>query len=918
MMTSAPSKWEILEGSAGAAHVPECPTFGSVVSLVVDSGLQFLDFDLSPGAVEAAFGRFAEDPDVLGGSAQPLLCEVLLEDGVAIHPLTRQPVDPASTYRVNGLACLRALAGKWVPLPFLRAVGRHPGGETRYDDGPMNWVRGYVAERTGRDGSPNFRLVVAVDTKVENEARSPDLVYNTPCRDDVRFQSAFTLVSRADDVAWLLGEEWLEAWLREVATGAPVTDATGASQPTSRFALAHIALYLVFLRLLKSAASMPDIRFLDTVSPRTRVAPDDIDLVIDLGHRQTLAIVAEVDPRDGMIDPAGSRLLARRDLSRPEFVYDGVFPSRVEFHRVSFGNDALSRRTGRADAFEWPSVVRVGDEALRLAELSVGLGDPTGYSDLRQGLLDMEPVERPWRFSAPVAGGVRGAMVSGSILRNLTETGDPHPAGGRARQTVLRPRFSRSSLTSLFFSEIILHAISAINSPSYSGRTAAGAVPRRLRRIVIAASFGSSQDEQRQLLARATAAVDLAYTSLGASTGMVTGARPTVVLGIDAAVASQLVVLVDQVQHKLRRPVRELFELMGKGRQSYGMLPSVRIASIDFGAVRTAVTAVTYALGQNQTVRPTLQLADACDYGADDVLDTVAQRTILPAIQTALYKAGISDARGFLLSLSGGGDDASGSVASPADQHILRGLLEFVVRSAAFGVIEHVVFAGAASPHVPMTTLLGDLLARQPLQLGGVPRVFSARVREVAGVAFDLLDVPVTATCDGLKSAVMTAVSPLVQTLTEIVDSLDCDMIQLSGGGTRLPFIGDAIVSALPFRPDRVIKLNEYPIGAWYPFRSAGNRPFDAKSLIVTGALLAEKVAAKQMPFALQLDGLASATASRSLLLEALRRQAIGHAGDRGAVVAPDAGGRLVLVAGNETTVSLRRSTRGDALRGGR
>lgn len=882
--------------------------YGSSVSLVVDSGIQFLDFDLAGSVAEATFGRFTEDADILSGTRQPMLCEVALEDGLAIHPITRQPVLPHTTYRIGGMDALQAFAEHWVPLPLLRVVGRHATGEPRYDEGPMNWVRGHLTRLEQGGGLPaSYRLVLAIDTRLEHDSRSPDKVYNAPCRDDVRFQSSFALVDRADDVAWLLGEDWLDAWLRALVGAAQVTDAEGRPKPTSDFALAHMAHYLVLLRVIRAAAQLPDVRFLDTVSPRTAVTPDDVDLVIDVGHRRTLAVVADVDPRDGTALPGTTRMLSRRDLSEPSLVHAGAFPTRLEFHQASFGDEALSRRSGRIGAFEWPGIARVGDEAQRLAELAVGLGDATGLAELRHGLLDTSPVPRSWRFSAEARAGVRGSIVSGRILSDLTEAGDVQPDAGHQRAPALRARFSPSAMMSLFLAEIIAQAVAAINAPS-AARKGSGVVPRRLRRIILAGSFSASAAELEMLELRARGAVDLAFRMLASEPSAITSPAPVVTRGCDRSLAAQVLTLVDTAEHKLKRPLRELFEWLGRPRAGFGPVPCLRIASLDIGAVRTSATVVTHML-EGTTISPRLELSDGCDYGADDVLDIVSQRVVMPAIERHMTEAGVADAHGFFRHLSG----QSGDVP-PADQQVLRGLIEFVARPAARAVLHHAAFDGWRNPNLPMLLHMGRLLQDQSVDPAGVPRMFSGRVGVLASAPFDLRDVVVTTSVAALNAIIAAATAPLLGTLGDLVDALDCDLIHLSGSGFDLPFVTDAIVSSVPVRPDRIIRLRDRITGTWYPLSDSGRRPLDDRCLGLVGLLLVDTMARTGLPFGLDLTHLEQPSASRALLLDALGRERGEHVqSGRAQAESADPDGIVAV-----SDVLERRRRNGEARRGGR
>ena len=83
---------------------------------------------------------------------------------------------------------------------------------------------------------------------------------------------------------------------------------------------------------------------------------------------------------DRSVDTNDSYRLTLRDLSRPEQIYNEPFPSRIEFARGGFGNDKLSRRSGRSGAFLWPTVTRVGFEAQALASLSHDVEGGTGLS----------------------------------------------------------------------------------------------------------------------------------------------------------------------------------------------------------------------------------------------------------------------------------------------------------------------------------------------------------------------------------------------------------------------------------------------------------------------------------------------------------------------------------------------------------
>ena len=65
-------------------------------------------------------------------------------------------------------------------------------------------------------------------------------------------------------------------------------------------------------------------------------------------------------------------------LSQPQHVYAEPFESRLEFAQANFGKDNWSAKSGRSNAFIWPTFARVGKEASRLASCRKGTEGPSG------------------------------------------------------------------------------------------------------------------------------------------------------------------------------------------------------------------------------------------------------------------------------------------------------------------------------------------------------------------------------------------------------------------------------------------------------------------------------------------------------------------------------------------------------------
>ena len=148
----------------------------------------------------------------------------------------------------------------------------------------------------------------------------------------------------------------------------------GAWHDNYPYVLEHLAYYLTWLEVVRMALN--DLAA-QVINP-DRDTPVDVDLVLDIGNSRTTGILVETLPQR-ITNLNDSYLLELRDLSQPEHIYADPFETRVEFVDAAFGNDAFSRRSGRlSPAFAWPSSVRIGPEAARVATQAVCAEGTTG------------------------------------------------------------------------------------------------------------------------------------------------------------------------------------------------------------------------------------------------------------------------------------------------------------------------------------------------------------------------------------------------------------------------------------------------------------------------------------------------------------------------------------------------------------
>ena len=258
-----------------------------------------------------------------------------------------------------------------MPLPFFLVLPRSANGRAAYDHGPTNWARARLTTHHNPGPGRSHRLTVVFDTALLN--RPADGPYAGLSPENSSRQQELAFVADPELNSWFLDEGWVGDWLHEMLVELRTDQRRGRPlRPEDMpHACEHYARYLVLLALLESADIMPRVRLLDTVSANLGYKPVAVDLVLDIGNARTCGILIEEHPDESQ-NLADSYPLMLRDLSRPELSYARPFESRVEFSRASFGRDAVSRRSGRSSAFAWPSPMRVGPEAMRLAGSRIG------------------------------------------------------------------------------------------------------------------------------------------------------------------------------------------------------------------------------------------------------------------------------------------------------------------------------------------------------------------------------------------------------------------------------------------------------------------------------------------------------------------------------------------------------------------
>ncbi|HRF61565.1 MAG TPA: virulence factor SrfB, partial [Candidatus Competibacter sp.] len=708
---------------------------------------------------------------------------------------------------------------------------RHPDSHHLFDKGPTNWARARLVELPTPDAEGNtHRVTLAFDTQLlpTREGRP----YLAPSPLDMQSGEEFALSDAEADTDWFLEQEWVREWLHqrfhafELRRRAPrrVDEAELRASPDAQ------AAWLTVLTLLQRAVRTPFLRFtfVDN-SPTARLnQPVNVDLVLDVGNSRTCGMLMETSG-DDPVDMNDSYRLELRDLSQPERVYDEPFPSRVEFVRGSFGDEKLSRRSGRTSAFLWPTATRVGYEAQALSYFSHGTEGSTGLSGPKRYLWDTDLRHHPWRFNPGPDGfgGDSGPVTTGPFIGHLREDGEELAAGEPPAVTAL---FSRSALMSFFIAEVLLQAFVQANSPARRYERVHSEAPRRLRRVILTMPTAMPLAERKLFARRVSIAVRLTWRALGLDESQ----APEPFLQWDEATGTQIVFLYNEVKHNFQGDAALCFQVFGRVREGYGEAPCLRLASIDIGGGTTDLIITTYQLEGGTAVRPTQEFREGFNIAGDDVLCGIIERNVLPVLVDAIRQSGAANAEELLARLLGAnrGDQAE------RDRTLRRQFANQVALPLALALLHRYENADLSAGNEAVTLRLADVYPSGGGPHEQVVAFLEEAVRAAGGQGFKLSEVAFSTTMLALDTTARRILGQVLSDLCEVVHLYDCDYLLISGRPCRLPAVRAAILAKLPAPPDRIVSLHAYRVGDWYPFRSVSGRLTDPKTTAAVGAMV--------------------------------------------------------------------------------
>jgi hypothetical protein len=729
----------------------------------------------------------------------------VMQSGTQAMSVRRAQAGEEPDVEISAVDHLSELAGRWLPIPYQLSC-------------PFA-VQVFLAQ-TGS----GVRAVMAVDTlEVQGtQGRHLDAQY-----DDGR---PFRALDKNE-----VGQFFEHAETREL-----VRRLERAGVEKALFKLAALMETL--------APLLPKIR----LSRLETTQPIAVSLVLDLGNSRSTALL--VEGRDAGVFGVP---LEVRSLGNPLSTSQEAFDSRITFLPSPWDKTVYPVATG--ESFQWPSVARMGREALDRA-----LETPHRYQCTLSGpkryLWDDRQTDEKWHFAQKIgqigSTGGEHRPIFGRILKYV-----PEESGGTflredGPQTPADPRYAPRAMMMFALVEILCQAYAQINSAEYRMYQGKEGNPRVLRNLVLTYPSAMRVEERHVYEALVRNAVLLACHVLNIRQDL----RPNwnaqtqqfdPFLFVDEALAAQMVFVYEEVQGTFAGSMEELIGVYGHEGKT------LRVASVDIGGGTSDVMIAEYedklpGTGTALSIKKLFQ--DGVSIAGDEVCRAIVEDVVFPQI---LQQLPTPQSKSRFLHLFGEGDAGHGSAWRTLRARLVPYLWLPLARcywamAEGFALRDH-----TPDRHYMVSTIFEtfSLPAISSTILGEANRFVEQEVEAFPGFEnlffrFDAREV---------ERAIERVLREPLRRYADILAQFDVDLLVLAGRTASLPCIKRLFTSEMPVPPPRVRSMARYRVGEWYPskWKDQGHIR-DAKSTVTAGASVLHLASKNKLPGFL-IDGITEA-----------------------------------------------------------
>lgn len=841
------------------------------ISLIANSGIQFLKFkikldpnsdvtspigfwervDLVNEKIKLEYAVFLPDEEMWVSKEQLLKENYLNENGELLEGINVNILTPldeeTEVFTINDiLLALDCFENKWIPIPYFGY-----SLNKQFQFGPTNWSRLKLIPNKTKNRIKEYVAILIFDTKSALESdlnESPEILSNMESKEFRLCNNLTFLLNYCNPEN---GYSWVDEYLADITRD-------GRAQKTDEFpSLKYIALYIYFIKYFDKLDVFPSIKLFSDES-RNAI---DVNLVLDLGKSKTCGILFESVSDRRSFEFNRITKLQLQDLSSPDKAYDEAFSMQLAFYKNSFGEIGFQSTT-----FRWPSFVRIGKEAQRLINMSLMTNSShnketkTHSSNPITYLWDDKEAEDQWELiQIDEHDGYNNTDIyingiSEQLKADGTFTGE--------MDFGFSAHYSRKSLMTFVFIEILAQALIQINSYEFRTHHSNFTRPRRLKRVVITSPPSMVQQEQialRQCAEEASAMLNRFFSNtykiefeLDAVKDRIdiipsikdlkkdltlSGTRRDWMY--DQGTCSQLVFLYSEISRRYLNGIEKYFDTYGKKRidlDSYDE-KSITVGSIDIGAGSTdlMINAYTYENQGVAVLTPIPLYWESFNQSGNDFLRRLIQEIIIEGeIKEEKYNGCTGVIENFARERNMSkiveklhqyfGDARSSlkmrQMRKEFNQQISIPIAKKYINHAQEEGRDMLVnFNDLFPQHKPSIKILNHFKNHFGFNFQDIKWKLSAgRVDEIAAITF----------------------APLIKQISLLLHLKACDFVLLNGRLTSLNAIEDLFVKYYPVSPDRLIPLSTFRVGSWYPFSSPTGYFMDHKSgIAAVGAAIA-------------------------------------------------------------------------------
>lgn len=748
----------------------------------------------------------------------------------------------------------------WLPAPFF-----YKRTATRYKFGSLNWARFKLVPHKVENGKSVFNVILAFDTRTQYEG---DAYNECPIFPD---QSATHMnFGLCDDETLLMdycspNPRWayIDSYLMSLVH--PGVHSISNIQGQNVRKMSYAASYVYLINYIAKHQLFPSVELYKESDVETK----DIDMIVDIGNSRTTALLIEDNESFNQVpklqltdytnplteDESGNFLIRRHSES---------FDMRLAFRKVSFGNFGIQD----SKQFVYPSFVRLGQEANELIHLATidanAIQSLSTYSSPKRYLWDYKPNKEEWRFLTLEGEPNDTILHIDGLSKYLQSDGkiDDNGEGG------ITYNYSRRTLMTFSFLEMLVQARTQINGYEHRVDRGERNKPRRVKRIIVTCPTAMSKVERESLINCAKEAVVLLskFYNMKVDIDVIPHFKSHKDADsywyYDEATCAQLVYMYGEVGYKYKGSCSEFFNLYGKYENDEKQ-KSLTIASLDIGAGTTDLMISKYSYTKDVITRitPDPKFYDSFYFAGDNMLEALIKNLMFLNKKSA-FKQQMRDTsfdvfqqkmKDFV------GPDYHGQTIHDRIMRrnfniqysvpLMCHFLELVKNRSKNCIVR---YSDVFSKCAPNRAILEHFQNRFGFSLETVEWEFNYQdVCEIIEKSFE----------------------PLLKKIATIMFAHSCDIILLSGRPASLQPIRDILLKYYCVSPNRLILLNNYFIGDWYPYDNNTGYIVDSKPIVAIGAAIAHYASelANLNNFTIMTDKLQANLKSTANYIEATR-----------------------------------------------